>query len=385
MDTHPLRTLNRKNPEEARSARARVLTSDELAMLRNVPATEEMPVWARNEDDYVIEVTDGVPAAGVRFEPLASGPGSRLFTAKIMPERGRVVDRRHGTGQSFLSVNELREVVRQIPELPRAHRPNWLDLVHLPVSIPHRAQISAARFGLPPAFGPLTLDSEELVLTGWPWCTIGRVFVGHGNDFTNWTESGTGTLVGPNLLLTASHLAPWDVDGWWMRFVPAYRDGSGPFGESYVRQFRGVKGADDEHDYIICDLYTALGDRAGWMGSYSSSDDDFYEDGTWNSVGYPGSFMNAERPSLQAAIQPEDADIDGDGAVLDFEPPFADHGWSGGPLFGWVEDQPRVIGITRGEAKETFLGITLDDDTIFSGGDHMVNLVKYGYANWPPS
>jgi len=93
-------------------------------------------------------------------------------------------------------------------------------------------------------------------------------FVGAGDDFSNWTESGTGTLVGPNLMLTASHIAPWDVDGCWMRFVPAYQDGSGPFGDSFVRQFRGVKSPDDQHDYIICDLYTHPARESRWLDGF---------------------------------------------------------------------------------------------------------------------
>jgi hypothetical protein len=370
----------RKRRIAARAGTPTVMTPDQLARLPIIRATEEMPIWPKTDARMLVEVGEGSPSASVRFEPVAGEHGAHLYAANIIPQKGRIVDRRRGQAQGFLTAEEIRNIATRLPD---AHRPPWLDLVHAPATVPRRSRISAARFGLPPAFGPLHLDYQEIPLVGWPWCTIGRVFVGAGDDFSNWTESGTGTLVGPNLMLTASHIAPWDVDGWWMRFVPAYQDGSGPFGDSFVRQFRGVKSPDDQHDYIICDLYTPLGNRAGWMGSYSSSDDDFYEDGIWHSVGYPGSYMNAERAVLQAAISPEDADINGDGAVLDFEPPFADHGWSGGPLFGWVDDQPRVVGIERGEEEEKFLFVTLDDDTVFSGGEHMVNLVKYGYANWP--
>ncbi len=340
MDNAPAHTraqFRRRKHFSIRTPAPSVKTADELARLPIIRATEPMPASRRGE-------------------------------------------RRHGQSQGLLTPEDMRGGAVAPPD---AHRPAWLDLMPWPAIVPHRVRLSATRFGLPPAFGPLHLDYAEIPLVGWPWCTIGRVFIGLGEDFDNWTETGTGTLVGPNLMLTASHLAPWGADSWWMRFVPAYQDGSGPFGDSFVRQFRGRKSFDPEHDWIICDLYTALGNSAGWMGSWSSSDESFYENGVWHSVGYPGSYKNAQRAVLQPAISPEDADVDGDAAQIEFEPTFIEPGWSGGPLFGWVEDQPRVIGVASSEQKAEVLGVTVDDDSIFSGGSHMVELVKFGLANWP--
>lgn len=46
----------------------------------------------------------------------------------------------------------------------------------------------------------------------------------------------------------------------------------------------------------------------------------------------------------------------------------------------WVgfQDQPRVVGIESGYEKD-FLDPTR---TVFAGGQHLVNLVNYGWANW---
>lgn len=49
-----------------------------------------------------------------------------------------------------------------------------------------------------------------------------------------------------------------------------------------------------------------------------------------------------------------------------------------GPLWGWIDGGPRVIGIESGYEKD----ILDPTRTVFAGGEHMVNLVKFGIANW---
>jgi V8-like Glu-specific endopeptidase len=60
---------------------------------------------------------------------------------------------------------------------------------------------------------------------------------------------GTGTLVGPNLLLTASHVVPWEGDPWWLKFVPGFRDDTEPFGSSFCSEFTGYSPRDDPFGY----------------------------------------------------------------------------------------------------------------------------------------
>jgi hypothetical protein len=95
------------------------------------------------------------------------------------------------------------------------------------------------------------------------------------------------------------------------------------------------------------------------------------------SVGYPASFMGGERPAIEVPLPVEDIDNESDGLEIETHK-FALGGWSGGPMFGWVQDQPRVVGIESGYEKD-FLDPTR---TVFAGGQHLVNLVNYGWANW---
>ena len=171
-----------------------------------------------------------------------------------------------------------------------------------------------------------------------------------------------------------------------MEFVPSYnlgiaKDGKRePFGSSYVERVHGVAnfGNSAGLDCAICKLYTPLGDRCGWMGSQSWGSEDPYYAGGWTSVGYPDTAAGGggEIPVVEFDRGIKDIDDDGDGLALETVR-FTDHGWSGGPLWGWINGDARVIGVCSGE--EYNVG---PDRSVFAGGEHMVNLVKYGLANY---
>ena len=92
-------------------------------------------------------------------------------------------------------------------------------------------------------------------------------------------------LVGKNLLLTAEHAAPWCLPGRCMRFVPAQKTGSEPFGSFYVESYRGFhKDKDGEVNgkcYVICKLFTPQGITLGWMVSRLLGNDDKKYPGSW--------------------------------------------------------------------------------------------------------
>jgi hypothetical protein len=93
-------------------------------------------------------------------------------------------------------------------------------------------------------------------------------------------------MVGRNLIVTASHVAPWEGADWWMRFVPSYWGGisvpgsrfTQPFGGAFVEKFRGIRNKDDVtgRDLVICRLNKPMGDLTGWMGSLYFGDDEDY-------------------------------------------------------------------------------------------------------------
>lgn len=269
----------------------------------------------------------------------------------------------------------------------KSHRPAWLDLEYLPKLVPFkksRAMGVAGRSYVEPLTTYHTNErAEEALRFSYPWCTIGQVLVGYNLSTELW--SGTGVLVGRNLMLTASHVAPWNrgPGQWWMRFVPGRRITDEPHGSSFVESFYGTySDANDFEasgkDYVICKLYTPLGAALGWMGSRSFGSEDDYTNRRFISVGYPGYF--GDKPAVDFDIDIDDIDSDSPGLELEttFSGAPEGDGWSGGPLWMWENESPSVVGILSGNEKDE-----LDPRRyVWGGGGLLVDRVKYGINNW---
>lgn len=335
------------------------LTLEEMFERPDELATE--PVPPRTDDrEYVFEAApDSVPAC--------SEDGRRVI---IRVTGGLTEVHPAAQGGEELSVEDLRTVSERV-ELPDAFRPPWLGVMTAPRIRPLPLDIPLPIGGI----RPLIFESPA---TEWPWTPIGKLFITRPGPRTT---VGSGVLVGPRLLLTASHAMPWGIENASIRFAPSFRDGNDPrFGDAFVEEWRGVRNDDEVAglDYVICRLNWRIGERTGWLGSAWSSDEDWYSDHPWLSTGYPSaSPSGGQRPSVEVPVWVQDLDNEGSGLEIETHQ-FATGGWSGGPLWGWRDDQPRVVAIESGFEKDLF------DPTrsVFGGGQHLVDLVKYGYANW---
>lgn len=336
-----------------------VLSLDDLFARSDAPASEPVPPRI----DEQIHIFESASGAEVSCQP--EGNGVRIRTIGELTEV-------HPTANDFdhLSIDDLARLSDVVPA-PRPFRPKWLDLMIAPRLLPRP-------YGL---FLPGTVMrplSFEQAAQGYPWCTVGKLFIQRRGQKT---QVGSGVLVGPNLLLTASHAMPWDTDDSSVRFVPNYRRGNDPrFGHAYVDRWRGIRNSDEVTglDYVICQLNWRIGDRTGWMGTHWTSDEGWYYDNTWLSAGYPAaSPSGGEMPSAEVPVWVKDIDNDGDGLEIETIH-FTNGGWSGGPLWGELGSGPHVIGVDSGKEKDGL------DPTraVFAGGQHMVNLVKHGWANW---
>jgi hypothetical protein len=220
--------------------------------------------------------------------------------------------------------------------------------------------------------------AEEAIRLSYPWRTIGKLWATGG---PSGPESGSAVLVGPNLILTASHCAPWGAASWSMQFAPAFRAGEAPpFGSSFVESFRGVRTEPEVSglDYVICKLYVPLGNAIGWMGTQWWGNEDEYYNRRFTASGYPASF--GDRPAVAYDVRVEDIDDDGDGLEVEVSRHHGlTDGWSGGPLWYFPNQNPTVVGILSGFETDEFD----PRRSVFAAGKHMVDLVNFGLSTWP--
>jgi V8-like Glu-specific endopeptidase len=264
------------------------------------------------------------------------------------------------------------------------HRPEWNDQLFLPRGLPAGSTRSIARIGggrVRPEVIFAPDDRREFLDSSYPWGNVGRIFTSKGT-------SGTAALIGDRIVVTAGHVVPWNSSSWWMRFVPAYYDGQSLHGagvQSYVSDVRGYDPGSDTtgYDWAVCRLYEPLGSQLGYFGSNSYSSD-WEDEPWWTVVGYPGDVAGAGRPSWQGGISVFDDDSDSNGGQELEHRGDTGPGNSGGPMFAWWGDSPRLIGVHVGAEEDIIVfppGTELGNVT--AGGSGFHNLISWGRTNWP--
>lgn len=219
----------------------------------------------------------------------------------------------------------------------------------------------------------------------WPWGLVGKVITSAGT-------TGTAALIGGRTIVTAGHMVPWNQDGWWMRFIPAYYDGTSLHGvgvESYVSDAHGydVDGNVTGYDWAVCRLYEPLGESLGYFG-FNGYSTNWNNDPYWSIIGYPGAIASAQRPSFQGNNTVIDTDGDSNGGTeietrADLTP-----GNSGGPMFGWWDGDPRLIGVVSGQEEEWSPGFwpwewgNTELVNVIAGGSGFTNIIAWARTNW---
>lgn len=385
-DKLPLKKKEAKNNKTKTSAGKssfHVMSIEEMAKKETIPATAKEPskysVYRKQSIEFYVR-SNKEPKIEVTKELVDREKG--LWKIGLHAADSRAFASYPVLHEERIDINEIQ--LHERAAITKAYRPPWVPVEYLPKIIPHRIPdfrnrvTDLVRYTDMTGMQLLDYDANEALTMSYPWRCIGKIFT--GTD-AGWSGSwGTGVLVGPNLMMTASHLWPWGVPGAWMLFSPGFRDGR-QHPDSFVTRIRGIKneGSPTGYDYIICRLQKPLGEMLGWMGSQSFADEDDYTDRDWISVGYPGVFYNGNRPKADFFVGIRDIDNDAPGLEIEttYNTAFGG-GWSGGPLWGAINNDFRIIGIKSGWEVDGY------DPArgVFAGGTHMVDLVKFGLANF---
>jgi hypothetical protein len=293
-----------------------------------------------------------------------------------------------------LSQKELKVALPTLP-LPPPSPPEWADLIYHPKMSPGIIRPTMRRINgkrVRPLFTFGNDDRQPFFPSGYPLQCVGKIFA--WNDPYSFVPSwfGTGALVGPSTVLTASHVVPWDANPAMIQFIPAYFNGASTLGPNVYSFVDGAAATYQEPspnvayaawDFAVLRLHDPLGDWLGWFGGKSY--DDGWNDGNyWTLVGYPKAIAYGEQPSFQGGISFHDDDEDGDAMELETQNGDSSPGDSGGPMFAfWDDGIPYIVGVLSSEEEEPFLWpVSWEDNNIASAGAAMIDLVLWARSNW---
>jgi V8-like Glu-specific endopeptidase len=209
----------------------------------------------------------------------------------------------------------------------------------------------------------------------YPWRCLVRITTARG-----W--SGSGVLIGPRHVLTASHCVDWPSR--WMRVDVMYSSSTSlAFAEGIFFYFASMVGPggpipdeQTDEDYAVIVLDKPLGKQYGWLGcrTYDSGWDD--EVSAWHSIGYPYDLSRSgEIAAWQTDFLLNELAADyGSARLIRSETLDIYGGQSGSPVFGFWSDGPYVVGVISGE---------LPDYNYISGGSLLTSLVSRARKEYP--
>jgi V8-like Glu-specific endopeptidase len=365
------------------------LTASDLAARTPIIGTRRIPKELRHNGTPIYVATSEDAEPTIEVSEFGGQAGRRLWQVVVTEDEDQGVTELFGK----TAVREKPELIRNAIN-PKAdftgYRPEWSDLFYLPRVLPSTSPGRLRRINgrglVEPAY-VYGADARQVYQdTGYPWRCVGRVTNNEG-------KAGSGALVGPDLMVTAGHVVPWNsvnAGSWWMKFVPDFFDSQSLIGagvQSNVEQVLGYSaayysGSVAGYDWAICKLYNPLGSSWGYFGwnSYSS---DWENWPVWMVAGYPAAVAQGLRPSWQGGISILDDDGDSnDGDELESETADISPGNSGGPIWGWWNNDPRIIGVVSGWQSEYIALAGTEDNNIFASGSGLGNLIAWGRSNW---
>lgn len=309
----------------------------------------------------------------LRREELAKRQLCEAATEKV-PEHLRGMDQFAHLKPFEHSLVELRTLEAVSGEGSTPFRPNWVASIERPKRVGFDTQPKRTLHHYGSELEALYVwrpdDRRIYNDTSYPWGCVCRIVTGAG--------TGSGVIVGPRHVLTASHVVDWSRNG--AGTVEVHRAGASVSAITaitrawYFTQVTppNVGYSEVDEDYAVLITADRIGDRFGWMGTrtYNSSwDDEPY----WRNIGYPGDVASGLFPIYQRDKELDEDWADWGSARSMTTTADTMRGQSGSPMFGFWSNGPYVVAVVSAQGTYALSG----EENWCSGGNLLTRLVNH--------
>lgn len=256
------------------------------------------------------------------------------------------------------------------PSTLRAYKPDWVSASFKP---------RRTRGAPPPIVKHRGERLEPMIIwggddrvkyndTSYPWGCVCKITNAFG-------KAGSGVLIGPRHVLTASHNVAWSTDV--AEKIQVHLVGLSASATAFCTiayAFTQIEGDPTvttlDEDYAVLVLDARLGDRFGWLGTklYDSGwDGEYY----WTSIGYSGDTGFSDPIFQRGKSMDEDEWDVGSGRAMTTSADMM-KGQSGSPMFAFWNGEPYVVAVMSSYGIVWASG----NENWCSGGDDLNRIVR---------
>ena len=250
--------------------------------------------------------------------------------------------------------------------------PEWMDQTHKPRrAIKFGSPNTKVRFRGKKVDPLVVLGADDRISyndTTYPWVCVCKIITAVG--------TGSGVIVGPRHVLTASHVVNWSSVSGATGSVEVHRAGAAVSAISPIVQVyaftritgRRIGATELDEDYAVIVTADRIGDFFGWLGArtYKSRwDDEPY----WMNIGYPGDVAGALFPIFQQGRELDEFAADFGSARAMETNADINPGQSGSPMFSFWREGPYAVAVVSAHNIN-------DRENYCSGGRDLPRLVR---------